>query len=125
MGLFGGSSSKKTYVTTNTTTNIRDIGFTGQQAVDLAGIVQAGVVETAQINAGLMETLFLGASEYAQELVGGASKITEDAYAVSGKVTERGMEMAEILAGERSSLERVVPYLVLGGGALLVFMWMK
>lgn len=52
----GGSSSqsqtstdKSTTVDTNTTTTIRDIGFTGDDAIELAALVQEGIV--AQTNA--------------------------------------------------------------------------
>jgi hypothetical protein len=43
MGLFGGGNKKTlntTNVTTRTDTNIRDIGFTGDQAVQLAGLLE-------------------------------------------------------------------------------------
>ena len=48
------STDKSTTVDTNTTTSIRDIGFTGDDAIELAALVQEGVV--GQTNA-LAQTL--------------------------------------------------------------------
>lgn len=43
------STDKSTTVDTNTTTSIRDIGFTGDDAIELAAVVQEGII--AQTNA--------------------------------------------------------------------------
>ena len=39
------STDKSTKVETNTTTTIRDIGFTGDDAIELAALVQEGIID--------------------------------------------------------------------------------
>lgn len=55
MGLFGGDSKQKTNAntttTTTTTTEFRDIGLTGNAAVDLVGAIAGGQTDLARINA--------------------------------------------------------------------------
>ena len=50
----GGSKSKdvkKTNITTTTETTMRDVGLTGQNAVDMAAVLSTGAIEQTRISA--------------------------------------------------------------------------
>ncbi len=115
MGLFG-SSKRKTAVTTTTSTSMGDIGITGQNAVDLASVYEMGSIERAEIYAGTLETLFSGASQYAQQLVGGASNIMEDA----SNVVSESMDVAKTVIHPEQTNE-YLPYLILAGFGFLFY----
>lgn len=80
----GDSSSEKrtentTNVTTETTTNIRDVGLTGANAVELAKTLDQGATSRQSIAADTVKTLSQQASSGFQNLVGGAGAIVDSA----------------------------------------------
>jgi|LGOV01.1.fsa_nt_gb hypothetical protein len=139
MGFFNifGGSEDRTAVHTTTNTSINDIGLTGQNAVDLASVVEIGSIQRDQIRGGVMETIFLGASDMYQSLLGGASKTLQDANQVyleaskqrermaESMVTER-LSMVRSATGERIQVDKVLPIVIVGGFALMgLAMWNK
>jgi len=50
-------TTQETTISTETETNIRDIGFTGQQAVDFLDIIESGSVKRAQIQSDTLQLL--------------------------------------------------------------------
>jgi hypothetical protein len=72
----GGSRQDQTSeVTTNTTTNVRDIGFTGAAGVDLVDILQRGAIDSEAIRATSLQTIAQQNNEGFNRLVGGASDL--------------------------------------------------
>ena len=101
MALFGGSSSKTkkiTNITTTTKTNIRDVGLTGQNAVDMAAILQTGAIESSRISAASMNNLMQTVGKSSQQLIGGAS----DLIRTQGDIAQGG-----------SSLTNITPYIAI------------
>jgi len=93
-GLFSPSSksSKKTNITTNTTTTMRDIGLTGRHAVDMAAVLQTGAIETSRITAASLDSLVQQSGKTAQQLIGGAS----DLVRTSSDITKGGSDMMKL-----------------------------
>lgn len=76
----GGSSSsdtKTTNITTSTTTKMRDVGLTGQHAVDMAAILETGAIERTRISAASFDTLIQSVGKTSQQLIGGASNLVQ------------------------------------------------
>lgn len=104
MGLFGGSKSstrKKTRITTTTKTNIRDVGLTGKNAVDMAAVMQTGAIETTRISASVLNNLIQQSGKSAQQLIGGAS----DLVRTQGEITKGQL-------GQKNSLMQLAPYAI-------------
>jgi len=81
MGLFSSSkaiSTKRSEYVTTTNTNIRDIGLSGQHAVDLAAILSTGAIEQQRLGAVAVDKIVQTAGNSAQQLVGGASNLITD-----------------------------------------------
>ena len=68
-------SSTSTSVSTVTTTNIRDIGFTGAAAIELANIIGATTVQLAKINAQTRAVEVAQTDKKFKQLVSGSSDI--------------------------------------------------
>lgn len=68
-------SSTSTNVSTVTTTNIRDIGFTGAAAIELASIIGATTVQLAKINAETRQVEVAQTDKKFKQLVSGSSDI--------------------------------------------------
>lgn len=74
----GGSSSsdkKETNITTSTTTTMRDVGLTGQSAVDMVAVMETGAIERTRIAAGTLDNLMQTVGKTSQQLIGGASNL--------------------------------------------------
>jgi len=124
----GGKSSSSqanqtTNVTTSTTTNIRDIGLTGAAAVDMANILETGVLERSIVNAGVFETVVQEAGSTLKQLVGGATdfanQLVKTGAATGAGYTQEGREQALqlISTGEsikESELMKALPWLIIG-----------
>lgn len=79
MGFFGSDSksSKKTNITTTTKTTMRDVGLTGQNAVDMAAVLQTGAIERTRISAASLDNIIQTVGKTSQQLVGGASNLVQ------------------------------------------------
>ena len=103
----GGSKSsdvKENNITTTTTTNMRDVGLTGSNAVDMAAVLQTGALESTRISAASLDTLMQTVGSSAQQLIGGASDLVKT--------------QGEIAAGqETSELVKIAPYLAMAAVA--------
>jgi hypothetical protein len=76
----GGSSSsdkKTTNITTTTQTTMRDVGLTGQNAVDMAAVLQTGAIERTRISAASLDNIIQTVGKTSQQLVGGASNLVQ------------------------------------------------
>ena len=78
-GLFGGdtSTTQQRTITTTTKTDIGDIGLTGQNAVDLAAVIQAGGIARDQIHADALKVLTQESGKGWQHLMGGAGDLVQ------------------------------------------------
>ena len=97
MGMFGlfspeSTSSKSTAITTNTTTTMRDVGLTGQNAVDMAAVMQTGAIETTRIAATSLDKLVQASGKTAQQLIGGAS----DLVRTQGELAQGGSQFTKL-----------------------------
>ena len=100
MGGSKSSDKKETHVTTTTTTNIRDVGLTGRNAVDMAAILQTGAIESTRISAASLDTLIQTVGKSSQQLIGGASELVKT--------------QGEIASGQdRSDLVKITPFLAI------------
>lgn len=77
MGGSKSSDKKITKITTTTTTNMRDVGLTGQNAVDMAAVLQTGAIERTRISAASLDNIIQTVGKTSQQLVGGASDLVE------------------------------------------------
>ena len=96
----GGSSSKSaktTNITTTTKTTMGDIGLTGQNAVDMAAIMQTGAIEQTRISAASLDNLMQTVGKSAQQLIGGASDLIRT--------------QGEIAADEDNDLVKLAPWI--------------
>lgn len=75
MGSKKSSTEKTTNITTNTSTRIRDVGLTGQNALDLASILEQGGIEREEIALDRFEILANEQGAGFSRLVGGASDL--------------------------------------------------
>ena len=107
MGLFSTSSKSRqtTNVTTKTTTNIRDIGLTGQNAVDLAAVLSTGAIEQQRMTLGTMDNLVQTVGKSAQQLIGGASNMVET--------------QTKLLEG-KSEFSKMVPWIAAAAAAIFI-----
>jgi len=126
MGLFGGSSKSaiSTVVTTNTTTNIRDIGITGGQAIDLENIIQQGSIEREAIRADSINKVTQEIGSAWNALIGGAGALVQSGKEISAKQAEALPAMLEMVQSG-GKLTQMMPYIVIGLGALLIIRGFK
>lgn len=76
----GGSSSrdeKTTNITTTTETTMRDVGLTGQNAIDMAAVLNTGAIEQTRISAASLDNLIQTVGKTSQQLIGGASDLIQ------------------------------------------------
>ncbi len=92
MGGSKSKSSKKTTLTTTTTSTVRDIGLTGQNAVDMAAILQTGAIENTRISAASLDKLIQQTGKTAQQLIGGASDLIQ----TQGEIAQGGSNMTKL-----------------------------
>lgn len=119
MGLFGGSKSRSstteiTNVTTNTTTQFRDIGLSGAAAVDLAEVLGATSVALARVNADTRELELTASGKQFSQLTAGASEVLargERAVASAGQQE----------AAQQTAQRTILAVVVVGVVGLLVF----
>lgn len=96
----GGSSTETrsdqtTNVTTNTTTTIRDVGLTGQNAIDALNALEGGVIARDQIVAGVLNNVIQGQGSGFSQLVGGASDLVKTAGSVALETIKQGFDTAQ------------------------------
>ena len=117
MGFFGSDSTtkKKTYITTNTTTKMRDIGLTGAHATNMAAILQTGSLERQRITAGSLDTLMQTVGKTSQQLIGGAS----DLVRAQGEITKSQ------ISGGRGTAEKLAPWVAIAAVAIPVLLLKK
>ena len=87
----GGSKSsdvKETNITTTTQTTMRDVGLTGQNAVDMAAVMQTGAIEQTRISATTLNNLMQTVGKTSQQLIGGAS----DMIRTQGEIAKAGAQ---------------------------------
>ena len=101
MGGSKSSDTKTTDITTTTTTNMRDVGLTGKDAVDMAAVMQAGAIETTRISASSLDKLIQQTGSTAQQLIGGAS----DLVRTQGEITQAQL-------GQKNDLIQLAPYAI-------------
>lgn len=75
MGGSKSSDKKKTNITTTTQTTMRDVGLTGQSAVDMVAVMETGAIERTRIAAGTLDNLMQTVGKTSQQLIGGASDL--------------------------------------------------
>ena len=103
---FSQNISKKTFNTRNET-SIRDIGLTGQGAVDLAAVNGATTIALQGQSTTALRDIVQTAGANFNQLIGGASDLISTTEAASGKVTKIS-EIAAELAGQSLELARNV-----------------
>lgn len=103
MGGSKSSDTKTTNITTTTETTMRDVGLTGQSAVDMAAIMQTGAIEQTRISASTLESLMQTVGKTSQQLIGGASDLVR---------TQGDMAVAKATGGE-SDLVKLAPFLAI------------
>lgn len=124
MGFFSSDSKSEAntsvVTTTNTTTNYRDIGLTGEAAVALADVVAGGGVEISRIGAGTMEKIVQQNGESFKQLIGGASDLIYNAGEQATRTIESGentisnalsvvqSEARNILDSAKSTASRII-----------------
>ena len=77
MGGSKSSDKKTTNITTTTETTMRDVGLTGQNAVDMAAVLETGAIERTRISATSFDNLIQSVGKTHQQLIGGASNLIE------------------------------------------------
>ena len=115
MGLFGGGNkTTKTTVETKTSTNIRDIGFTGAEGVALAtGIADIGrkasadlikgAIDARQLDANNLRTIVQAQDKGFNRLVGGASELVRTSSEQAGTTFDKIVSSARDIAGKASN----------------------
>ncbi len=102
-------TSSKTVNTTTSTTNIGSIGLTGQDAVQLATILEQGNVAQAQINQQNFEQLVQASGEEYQQLIGGASQLIQTGQAnVAASYETLGHIADSVIQSNRDLISGVV-----------------
>lgn len=92
MGGSSSSSKKETNITTTTETTMGDIGLTGQNAIDMAAIMQTGAIEQTRISAASLDNLMQTVGKSAQHLIGGASDLVQ----TQGEVAKGGGDLVKL-----------------------------
>lgn len=95
-----------TEVITNTTTEIRDIGVTGAQAVDFVAVMESGAVARNEVVVDLLQNLVQQTGEGWNRLIGGASELVETQAVAGADVFRAGADVAEIFATEGAWLSK-------------------
>lgn len=99
MGLFSSKSTstvdQSTYVNTTTTNTTRDVGLTGQNAVDLANVLQSGNVQNTDILGGYLSSGFVDMSAQIGDTVSKAlsfagSVITSEQQQIASNYSQFG-----------------------------------
>jgi len=120
-GIFGvGSQSKsKTTKTTNiittTNTSMRDVGLTGQNAVDLAAILSMGGIEQTRIAASSLDNLVQTIGKSSQQLIGGASELVRTQGDIAVQASQGGTDLMKIAPFLAIAAVVVLPLLLKGG----------
>lgn len=116
-----------TQVITNTTTynSFRDIGLTGQNAVDLAGVIEAGTTDRAAIAADAFKTAVMESGKGYQTLVSGALDLlkqgqTQQNAIIAGSqgLTDLAGKIQDSASDTWKGLEKIALLLTIGGGAV-------
>ncbi len=111
------ATEKTTNVTTTTTTNIRDVGLTGKDAVDMATILEFGGIERTRISADLVNSISQSAGATLQQLIGGATEFG-NLLVTTGADTGRGLiEAGAKIADDESDILALAPWVI---GAVVV-----
>jgi len=125
MGLLSGSrkttateTNTDSFNTTNTTTTtqtetvstVRDIGFTGQQALELAAITAAGGASASGQSFDTVRQISNDASENFNTLVGGSSDLVDATRSVLTGVSDDATSTLETISGDLTSTVLGVSY---------------
>ena len=94
------SQEQTSKVTTNTTTNIRDVGFTGAAGVDLVDILQRGAIDSEAIRATSLQTIAQQNGKNFNQLVGGAGVLFKQLIDSSDKSTANVVNSAKNVSQE-------------------------
>jgi len=96
MGGSSSSSKKETNITTTTETTMGDIGLTGQNAIDMAAIMQTGAIEQTRISAASLDNLMQTVGKTSQQLIGGASDMIRTQGDIAKAGTQGGGDLVKI-----------------------------
>lgn len=106
-------TDKSTKISTQTSTNINDIGLTGKNAVELAAVVEQGVVNQTNSIRDIINPLMLGVGNKFSQLVDVANTQSTARLAPEAQLAKiRGKQTLP------ETLMNNVPLLVIGAGAV-------
>lgn len=111
-------SAQQTKVVTTTTTSMRDIGLTGQHAVDLANVIQAGSIDRAMVHSSDFQALLQTTGQTYQKLIGGASDLIQTGAVTQLKAAEQLEKLGEMK--EKTEFERMLPMIAIAGVGLII-----
>lgn len=83
------SGNQATTVTTNTTTNIRDVGLTGDAAVALASALEQGSVLRDEVTSETIRGVAQVQGQSFNQLIGGAGKLIEASTKQSAQTDDK------------------------------------
>jgi hypothetical protein len=99
----GGTTSETTKnetINTTTTTTVGDIGFTGQNAVEMLALVEGGMTDRAIISADVLDALIQSAGQHSVALIAGAGDIVSGARYEAAATREGALYEAENIRSE-------------------------
>jgi len=100
------SGNQQTSVTTNTTTNIRDVGLTGDAAVALANALEQGGVLREEIASETIKGVAQTQGQSFNQLIGGAGKLLD----ASAKQSSGDSDKFVLVTGGLIALALLVAY---------------
>lgn len=115
MGGSKSSDTKTTDINTTTTTTMRDVGLTGQNAVDMAAILSTGAIESTRISAASLDTLIQTVGKSSQQLIGGASELVRTQGDIAAHTAQAALQGG-------TDLMKIAPYLAIAAVVALPLM---
>lgn len=103
-------SKSTTEVVTTTTTNIRDIGLTGQNVVDAVAVLEAGAVERERLGTRALE----GLTSFADSLSARNASLSKSLPSELAEATSR-------VGGEDSDLVKLAPFFAAAAAIIVPF----
>lgn len=115
----GSASSQKideetTQITTTTTTTVGDIGLTGDDAVDMAALLESGTTERMKIAGDVIKNLINTTGEGYNQLIAGAGNLVLEAGKASEEIVEKSKE------SDKSDLVKALPWITLAGATAII-----